>query len=124
MLDLHMGDQNPTYGTAEEANQKGLEVAIDLVKQQVTLASVLIGFALAFTRVDDLSNILMLKSAVLGLVISFVSGILALSIIATTIRRNRPGIVVARPTIQLFAIVQGLSFVTGVSLIALFVIFL
>lgn len=110
------------YEDDSEAERKSLDVAIELVKQQITLASVLVGLALTFSNnYKNAPTEAILKLSILCLVLSFVAGIMAISIISSVIARNKRDITKHR-TVRPLGVLQGIAFVSGVLLMALSVL--
>jgi hypothetical protein len=110
------------YESLSEALKKSIDLTIELVKQQITLSAVLIGFALAFTRLDSSINASILKSGVLLLTLSFVAGIFCISILSTRVGRQMPGNILNLNSIRFLGVMQGLSFVAGVIFLSVFIL--
>ncbi|PSB30153.1 hypothetical protein [Stenomitos frigidus] len=107
------------------ARQKSLDIAIELVKQQVTLASVLVGLGLTFANnFRNTPTEIILKISLICLIFSFVAGVLAISIISSVVAKNKKGSEVTQhKTVRPLGIFQGIMFVSGVVAMALSVIF-
>lgn len=114
--------ETPLFDEPNKAAQKSLDIKIELIKQQITWSFVIIGAAITIISnlnkcaSSDLGSDL-LKDVIICMTISFLSGIFALSIVSSSVSRNRNPSKIF--TVNLFGTIQGIFFVSGVILIAL-----
>lgn len=114
------------YDSDAEAKKESLKISLELIKQQITLATVVVGLSTRFDM-DSPSvssvEILVLKAGVFFMVVSFLSGVFALSSIAYAVRKNKSSNIVKQPNIEKLSICQGFFFVSGVVFLSIFVLF-
>ncbi|MBV9389004.1 MAG: hypothetical protein JOZ78_21520 [Chroococcidiopsidaceae cyanobacterium CP_BM_ER_R8_30] len=117
------------FSDAQEAKKKSLDLTIELVKQQITLASVIVGFAVNFSRgglpSNIASNIILInifKASIASLTLSFLCGVITISLISVGVRKNQVDSVLRIKRVGSLGIIQGFLFVCGVILLAVFII--
>lgn len=114
------------YGSDLEARREGLKIALELIKQQITLATIVVGLSIRFDSKStsvNIQDIVVLKIGIALMVVSFILGIFALSSIAYAVRKNRSNDIVQQKNVKRFSVGQGLFFVSGVISLSVFVIF-
>lgn len=120
MATTNAGSQS--HNNNDEMGKMSINFSVDLVKQEVTLAAFLVGFALAFTRLETLpSSIWLLKLGVTSLTVSFTTGLLCLSTVAQAAQRLSVNQLLSHKGFVTWGIVQGISIITGIILLTLFI---
>lgn len=105
------------YEDQDKANQKSLDITLELVKQQITLSSVLIGLSLAFASNKSLEALL--GVSILLFILSIICGVLLISTISTKVRKNSIEVITSIPSIKKLGMIQGFAFISGLITMAL-----
>jgi hypothetical protein len=113
----------PVYDDDRQARHEAQKVSLELIKQLLTLSTVVLGLSVRFVQADVDQSLLILKTGIVGMLISVFAGIFALANMSYLVRKNQLHIMYQKGFFLPAFRTQFVGFAFGAFFLSVFVLF-
>lgn len=114
---------SPVFDHDRQARHEGQKVSLELIKQLLTLSTVVVGLSVRFVQGDSDQSSVLLKIGILGMLVSVFSGVFALMSMTYLVRKNQIHTMYQKGFFLPLYRTQLFSFLVGAFFLSAFILF-